>query len=275
MNMWTEANASRRLDGQMAIVTGGGGAIGRAIALALHHAGAQVVVADLRQDAAGATTNEIVAAGGTAWAWCGDLTVPAQAQALVRDAAGFGGRLDLLVNNAGRIHITPLVELPLDVWRSVFAANVEAPLLLTQAAAALMRTQVPLPATGCRGKIINVSSPAAEVGRPLLAAYGASKAALNHLTKSSALVFADDLIAVTVLYPGSVMEGMMGAVSEGLSAAEKRSVQEVLDERTAGAPLGRFQRPEETASAALYIAARAGMGLNGRLVWSEPHVEGL
>lgn len=273
--MWTEANASRRLDGQVAIVTGGGGAIGRAMALTLHRAGARIVVADLRQDAADAVSNEITSAGGTALTWCGDITVPAQAEALVRDAATFGGRLDLLVNNAGRIHITPLIELPLDLWRSVFAANVEAPLLLTQAAAAVMRAQEPLPATGCRGKIINVSSPAAEIGRPFLAAYGASKAALNHLTKSSALVFADDLISVTVLYPGSVMEGMMGAVAEGLSAAEKRSVEDVLGERTAGAPLGRFQRPEETAGAALYIAAYSGMGLNGRLVWSEPHVEAL
>src|SRR5690242_3456755 len=117
--MWADADASRRLDGQVAIVTGGGGAIGRAISLALHRAGARVVVADLRQDAAKAVTESIEFDEGTALAWSGDITIPAQAEALVRDAAGFGGRVDVLVNCAGLIHITPLIGLPLELWRRV------------------------------------------------------------------------------------------------------------------------------------------------------------
>lgn len=270
----SEHNAARPLDGQVALVTGGGGGIGRATALALHEAGAHVVVADLRGDVASTVATAIRRSGGNALACACDVTDAGSVSDLLRQTSSFGGRLDILINNAGAIHVTALESLPLDLWRLIFAVNVEGPLLLTQGAAALMRRQEPA-TTGCRGKIINVSSPAAEVGRPLLAAYGASKAALNHLSKSTALALADRLIATTVLYPGSVMEGMMGAVQEELSALEGRSATEMLRDRVAALPLGRFQSPEETAAMVVYIAAAHGMALNGRVVWSEAHVAAL
>jgi NAD(P)-dependent dehydrogenase (short-subunit alcohol dehydrogenase family) len=150
--------------------------------------------------------------------------------------------------------------------------NVEGPLLTTREAAALMVRQDPHPITGCRGRIINVSSPAAEVGRPMFAAYGASKAALNHLSKTSALVLGPQLIATTVLYPGSVLGPLWDALLPDLVAAEGRTADEILAERTAGMPQGRFQLPEETAAMALYIATAPGMSLNGRVLWSEAHV---
>jgi NAD(P)-dependent dehydrogenase (short-subunit alcohol dehydrogenase family) len=128
------------------------------------------------------------------------------------------------------------------------------------------------PVTRCRGKVINVSSPAAEVGRPLVAAYGASKAALNHLSKTSALVLAEQSIATTVLYPGSVMGALWEAMLPDLAAQEGRDADQILAERRSETPSGRFQTPEEVAAIALHIAAAPGMALNGRIVWSEAHV---
>src|SRR5207302_8786341 len=103
---------------------------------------------------------------------------------------------------------------PLEAWRGVFAVNLDAALLATQRAARMMQAQAPRPSTNCRGKILNISSGAAEVGRPYLPAYGASKAALNHLSKSTALVLAPHAIATTVLYPPSVREGMFGRIAD-------------------------------------------------------------
>jgi NAD(P)-dependent dehydrogenase (short-subunit alcohol dehydrogenase family) len=137
-------------------------------------------------------------------------------------------------------------------------------LLTTQRVAQIMRRQELHPATGCRGKIINVSSAAAEVGRPLHAAYGASKAALNHLSKTSALVLAEWGIATTVLYPGNVLEGMWQRLQYEVAAAEGRTVEEVVRERG-------FQPAEEVAALALGIAAAPGMSMNGRLVWYDGH----
>jgi NAD(P)-dependent dehydrogenase (short-subunit alcohol dehydrogenase family) len=109
----------------------------------------------------------------------------------------------------------------------------------------------------------------------MLAAYGASKAALNSLSRTSAIVLGPRGIATTVLYPGSVLGPLWEDLLPNLSVAEGRSAEDILAERAAGMPNGRFQLPEETARMALYIAAARGMSLNGRLLWSEAHVASL
>ena len=261
----------RRMDGQVALITGGGRGIGRAIALAFAQAGAQLVIADLRLDLAAEVESLIDAAGGAALACGTDVTDPAGVAELFARAVEHFGRIDVLVNNAGICPVTRFPELDLAAWRRVFAVNVEGPLLTTRQAAAIMARQERHRATGCRGKVINVSSPAAEVGRPLFAAYGASKAALNHVSKTSALVLAEQSIATTVLYPGSVMGPLWEAMLPDLVATEGRDADQILAERRSEMPTGRFQSPEEVAGIALYIAATPGMALNGRLVWSEAH----
>jgi len=262
----------RRLDGQVALITGGSQGIGRAIALTFARAGAQIVIADLRFDLATEVERMIGAAGGAALACETDVTDPAGVTELFARAVDRFSRIDVLVNNAGICPVTPFPELDLAAWRRVFAVNVEGPLLTTRQAAAIMVRQERHPATGCRGKVINVSSPAAEVGRPLVAAYGASKAALNHLSKTSALVLAEQSIAITVLYPGSVMGPLWEAMLPDLAAQEGRDADQILAERQSETPSGRFQAPEDVAAMALYIAATPGMVLNGRIVWSEAHV---
>jgi meso-butanediol dehydrogenase/(S,S)-butanediol dehydrogenase/diacetyl reductase len=267
-----QTTSGRRLDGQVAVITGGAQGIGRAMALAFARAGAHVAIVDRRLDLAREAEEQIQKAGGIAMAGATDVTNSADVAALFAGVMERYQRVDLLVNCAGICPVTRFPDLDLAAWQRVFSVNVEGPLLTTREAASLMARQEPHSVTGCRGKIINVSSPAAEVGRPMFAAYGASKAALNHLSKTSALVLGDQLIATTVLYPGSVMGPLWEALLPDLVKAEGRDAGEILAERTAGMPLGRFQLPEETAAMALYIAAMPGMSLNGRIVWSEAHV---
>jgi NAD(P)-dependent dehydrogenase (short-subunit alcohol dehydrogenase family) len=157
----------------------------------------------------------------------------------------------------------------------VFAVNLDGALLATQRAGRMMQAQDPHPATGCRGKILNISSGAAERGRPYLPAYGASKAALNHLSKSTAVVLGPRAIATTVLYPTSVREGMFGPIADQMAEFEGMSPDDFSAQRAAGSPLERLQKPGEVAVIAVWVAAHAGMSLNGQLVHTEAHVGSL
>jgi galactitol 2-dehydrogenase len=257
------------LSGQVALVTGAGKGIGQAIACALAAAGARVVVADIDLGAAQKTAHSI---GAAAMPHRVDVTSAESQDRLFARIAETHDRLDILVNNAGIFHVAPFLEFPLDAWRRVFSVNVDGALLATQRAAKLMQRQAPHTATGCRGKIINVSSGAAERGRPFLAAYGASKAALNHISKTSALVLAEHDICVTVVNPTSVREGMFGPIADEMAAFEGRTPREFEALRAAASPLGRLQKPEEVGTIAVWIATAPGMDLHGLLVYTEAHV---
>jgi galactitol 2-dehydrogenase len=264
-----------RLVDQVALVTGAGRGIGRAIACAFAAQGAQVVVADIDVDAASATASAIVSNAGSALAVPTDVTLAEAQDFLFRRVRETFGRLDVLVNNAGIFHVAPLLDFPLEAWRRGFAVNLDGALLATQRAGRMMQAQAPHPTTGCRGKILNISSGAAERGRPFLPAYGASKAALNHLSKTSALVLGPHSIATTVVYPTSVREGMFGPIADQMAEFEGMSAEEFSAHRAAGSPLGRLQKPEEVAAIAVWVAAHVGMGLNGQLVHTEAHVGSL
>src|SRR5258708_18960534 len=156
--------ANNRLAGQVALVTGAGRGIGRAIAWAFAGEGARVVVADIDADAASETAASIDADGGRALAVRTDVTSPDAQDHLFALARREFNRLDILVNNAGIFHVAPLLEFPLEAWRRVFAVNLDAALLATQRAAKMMQAQPPHPSTGCRGKILNISSGASQIG---------------------------------------------------------------------------------------------------------------
>jgi NAD(P)-dependent dehydrogenase (short-subunit alcohol dehydrogenase family) len=264
-----------RLVDQVALVTGAGKGIGRAIACAFASEGAGVIVADIDVNAASDTAGEIARSGSRALAVPTDVTSPEAQDHLFARARKEFGRLDILVNNAGIFHVAPLLDFPLDAWRRVFAVNLDAALLATQRAGRMMQAQTPHPSTGCRGKILNISSGASQVGRPFLPAYGASKAALNHLSKSTALVLGAHSIATTVLYPTSVREGMFGPIADQMAEFEGMRPDDFLAQRAAGSPLDRLQKPEEVAAIAVWVAAHPGMSLNGRLVHTEAHVGSL
>jgi NAD(P)-dependent dehydrogenase (short-subunit alcohol dehydrogenase family) len=260
------------LDGQVALVTGSGKGIGQAIACCFAVAGATVIVADVRADLAEATARSIGSDGGRALPAEVDVTSPESQDRLFAWLDGEFDRLDVLVNNAGIFHVAPLLEFPLEAWRRVFAVNLEGALLATQRAGTRMMRQDVHPVTGCRGKILNISSPAAEIGRPFLAPYGASKAALNNLSKTPAMVLGEHDVCTTVLYPTSVREGMFGDIADQVARFEGTTPDAFEANRAASSPTGRLQTPEEVGAIAVWVASQPGMRLNGQLVHTEAHV---
>ena len=177
------AAARRALRDQVAVVTGAAGAIGRAVAGTFVHAGARVVLGDRRGEALDALAAEL---GECAAAIECDVTQPEQVARLVGAARERWQRLDVLVNVAGVTHLDDVLDVSLDTWREVFAVNVEAVLTASQQAAAIMASQAVRPETGRRGTIVSIGSQGAEFPIPSSPAYGASKAALNYLSRTLA-----------------------------------------------------------------------------------------
>lgn len=256
-------------DIQTALVTGGGGGIGGGIARALAGDGMQVVVADHKADAADEVAEDIRRQGGKAQAVKVDVTDRAQVIDLTSSLVGEYGRLDQLWNSAGVTHVDPLLEIPEETWRRVFDVNVHGAFFASQAVLPQMLELQPDPTTGCRGKIVNIGSAASLNGRPLLAAYGASKAALNHLTKSIAAAHGNAGICATVLFPGNVWEGMWQEIDRRWSELEGVAPGEMARRRMESSATGRFQTTEEIGAVARYVARARGSDLNGKIVVSD------
>lgn len=182
------------LDGKIALVTGGGSGIGKAIAQAFADAGARVTLAGRRREVLEAAADEIGAAAEAAPC---DVTDDAQVDALFAGVAERRGRLDLLVNNAGMSAPGPTHEMDPDDWRKVIDVNLTGAFLCARAALRLM-----IPAKS--GRILNIGSISAQMSRPHAAPYTASKFGLEGLTRSLALDAREHGIAVGILHPGNV-----------------------------------------------------------------------
>lgn len=241
------------------VVTGAARGIGEAVAAVFAQQGAAVVVADIDAPAAELVAERLAGPGRVVTACATDVSSPESVDALFDHALAVRGRVDVVVNNAGLVHVSRFDELTLHEWRRVFAVNSDGAFLMTRRAGVVMREQAPHPVTACRGKIVNVSSMAAEYGRPFLAAYGASKAALNHISKTAALVFGEFDVATTVVYPGNIREGMWRDLGSRLAALEQRPTDEVEGERS-------FQTAHDFAGVVFEVVMATGMGLNGAVV---------
>jgi NAD(P)-dependent dehydrogenase (short-subunit alcohol dehydrogenase family) len=265
-----EASA-RRLDGLVAIVTGGAGVIGAGIARRFLEAGARVVLGDIDADRVQATASDL----GSAEEVIGlgvDVSTQPDAHTFVRQAAQAFGQLDVLVNGAGITHVDPLLEVEASTWRRVFAVNLDGALFCLQAAARIMRDQDLDPRLERRGAIINIGSQGSEWPIPTSTAYGASKRGLIYLTQTAAVDLGRTAIAVSVVLPGMVYEGMWKAVNSERSAMRGEDLGERVRRDLAETPSGRFQSPRELADIVLYAATSPGLGVSGRIIWSEPHV---
>jgi NAD(P)-dependent dehydrogenase (short-subunit alcohol dehydrogenase family) len=248
-----------RLTESVALVTGGGHGIGRDTAFALANAGATVVVADVDQSAAERVAGEIGSEGGTADAFGTDVSDEERVRKLVEHISGRHGRLDIVVNNAGIIHVDRLLDTPLDTWRRVFRVNADGTFIVSRAAVRVMRCQPPHSSLRRRGILVNVSSLASEIPRPSHVAYAASKAAINSLSKTCAAAFAADDVATVVVYPGNVREGMWRHLGASLATLEGRSRAEVEEERF-------FQPSTQVAEIVRDAVGLPGLTLNGALV---------
>jgi len=241
--------AAFRLDGEAALVTGGGAGIGRAAALAFAEAGAAVAVTDIDIAAAESVAREIVEVGGTARAFALDVGDERRIVEVIADAARAFGRLDVLVNNAGTAKRVPTVELGTDDWRRVLDINLTAAMIGSREAAKHM-----LPRRS--GSIINVSSIMGLSGGGLYpnAAYHATKGALLSLTRGLAAEWAPHGIRVNAIAPTFL---------ETKLTEKLREDPEMVAAITARTPLGRFALPEEVSPALLYLASRASAMVTG------------
>jgi 3-oxoacyl-[acyl-carrier protein] reductase len=225
--------AAGRLEGRRAVVTGAGRGIGAEIARRYADEGARVVLLDI------APCVHDVAASIGATAVIGDLSDPAAAQASTAAAIETLGGIDVLVNNAGVLRFSPLLEITVDEWDLMFDVNVRAMLLTTQVAA---RSMI---AAGHGGTIVNMASMGGKVGSPNQAHYAASKAAVISLTRVSAMELGAHGITVNCICPGYVLTEM-GAATR---------TPEMVAAWSAKSPLNRLAEPSDVAAMALFLAS--------------------
>lgn len=234
--------------GRVAIVTGAGSGIGRAIALELARSGAGVVVGDLRQDVADAVVSEIEGAGGRAVGVAGDVADPANADALIRAAAGLPGTLAMAVNNAGigGPH-ADAGDYPLDGWKTVIDINLNGVLYGMRAQLAAMA------GAGTRGSIVNMASILGSVGFAGSSAYVAAKHGVVGMTKAAAWEYGARGIRVNAVGPGFILTPL---VEDSMDDA-------ALDGLARRHALGRLGAAEEVAALTLFLLSDRARFITG------------
>ena len=226
-----------RLEGKVALVSGGSTGIGAAVVRRFATEGAHVALGDVNSEDGEAVVTEVTAAGGSATFHALDVSQARQWRDVVADVVARHGRLDILVNNAGIYDRTPIEEIGEEQWDRMLEVNAKGVFLGAQAAIPAMR------ASG-GGSIINISSTAGLRGS-LATHYGASKGAVRLMSKSIAVQCAKDGIRCNSVHPGPV-DTAMGRVAVPKSEREAR---------LGRVPLGRFARAEEIAGAVFFLAS--------------------
>ena len=244
-------NAKFDLTGKVAIVTGGGRGIGRAIVLGLAQSGASVVVTSRTPKEIEGVAEEVRKTGGKALAIVTDLTVNEQLENLVNATVKEFGRVDILVNNAARSFLRSLMDLREDGWDKVFNTNVKAVWLLSRLVARRMMEQK-------GGRIINITTVGAEKAELGMAAYGCSKAALKMLTRCMAREWAQYGINVNAVGPGLTRTDFSKPIWSNPEVAKHVAM---------AIPKGRLAEPEEIVGAVLFLASDAAGFITGQSIY--------
>ena len=233
-----------RLQGKIALVTGGARGIGLAIARAFAAEGATPVIADINAQGARDALATLGASGGLALGV--DVADQASVNAMVAAIVGRFGRLDILVNNAGIGGNTPFLDITLEEWNRTIAINLTGAFLVAQACAREMARQG-------GGKIVNIASLSGQRGGHGRAAYGAAKAGLELLTKVMAVELAEHGINVNAIAPGAIETEMAKfAHDEATRAAYNYLI-----------PMTRYGTPEEIADAAVFVCSDEARYVHG------------
>jgi 3-oxoacyl-[acyl-carrier protein] reductase len=238
-----------RLKDQVALVTGGSRGIGRAIVKALAAEGAKVAfVYRGNKEAADSLVAEVAQDGGTALALQADVTQPDAAQHCVDRVEREWGRLDVLVNNAGIVKDDLFVRLEPEAWQAVLQTNLGGAYNFCRAVAyAFMKQR--------RGRIINVSSVAAEHVNPGQTNYAASKGAINAFTRALAVELAGRGVTVNAIAPGFVETDMSAAVRNKAGDLIKKMI-----------PMRRLGQPEDVARVAVFLASADSAYITGQVL---------
>ena len=243
-----------RLQGETALITGGGTGLGRAIALAFAREGANVSVAGRRIEPLQEVAGEVEQGGGKALAIGCDVTDAQEATRAVAETTARFGRLTILVNNAGTLHVSTIETIPEGEWDRVMRVNVKGPFLMSRAALPELRR-----AGG--GAIVNIGSILGLIGAKDRAAYCASKGGVTMLTRAMALDHAHENIRVNCICPAIVetdlVRGLFDRAPDG--EALRRA-------RAALIPLGRMGKPEDVAEMAVFLASRESSWMTGTAI---------
>jgi NAD(P)-dependent dehydrogenase (short-subunit alcohol dehydrogenase family) len=241
--------------GQVAIVTGAGGGIGRAVSLALSELGAKLVLVDLAKDAGLETESLITERGGDALFVAADVSQQQDVEAYVKVALDAWGRIDVFMNNAAwQGEIQSIIQYPVDMFDKVMAINVRGVFLG-------MKYVLPTMIAQGKGAIVNTASLAAYIGTRNLAPYTASKHAVLGLTKTAALEVARKGIRVNAVCPGPVDTEMIREIERSQSKGTHINLRE---QRVASIPDGRYADVSEVANLMVYLASDYASHITGQ-----------
>lgn len=243
-----------RFDGKVVVVTGAGGAIGRAAAARFAGEGARVVAVDMQRGALEESVALVEGAGGAALAVVADVSRAADFARVAEEARARFGGVDCLFNNAGiEGAVAPLLEYPEETFDRVLAVNVKGVWLGIKTLAPLMRERG-------GGVIVNTASTAGLSGSSGLGAYVASKHAVIGLTKSAARELAADGIRVVAVCPAPIDTRMMAALEAGINPEDPGAVRRNIVARS---PLGRYGTPEEVAAFVAFLCSAEASFITG------------
>ena len=247
------------LEGKVALVTGGGRGIGKAISLRLARGGARVAVADIDGETAGGTCQGIRDAGGDSVAIQADVGDLEQIDRMVRETLDAFQGLDILVNNAAVTQAARIMDIDEALWDRIHRVNAKGAFFCMQRVAGEMMR------LGGGGRIINISSVAGK-GFPGAsnAAYAAAKAGVIAMTQLATQSFAQHDINVNSICPGAVRTPMLEAASSQRAREEGVSVEEMMRRAEAAVPLGRLIEPEDIAEMAAFLAGPGGRSITGQ-----------
>jgi NAD(P)-dependent dehydrogenase (short-subunit alcohol dehydrogenase family) len=240
---------SLSLEGKVAIVTGSGRGIGRAVALALASQGADIAVGDISPDV-DQTVGEVQQMGRRAIGVTTDITVRDQVENLVDRTVKELGTVDILVNNAGILRVAPFLELKEETWDKVMNTNLKGYFLCSQAAGRVMADRK-------KGSIISVASIAGFKGINNASVYSVSKAGVVMLTRAMAAELAGFNIRANAIAPGIVQTHLMRAVFDNPEWAKTRVAQ---------IPMGRPAQPEDMAKVVVFLASDVSGYITGQTI---------
>lgn len=237
---------SRRLDGKLAFVTGGGSGIGAATAMAFGREGAMVVVCGRTRASLDAVVDQITSAGGKAEAVVADVSDESAFVSALEGAAARHGRLDVLVNNAMAFTWGSLEDMSTADWHANFATSVDGTFWGTRTAMRLMKEG--------GGAVVNVSSICGSLGTPWMAGYSAAKAAVDNFSRAAAAEGAAHGVRVNVVVPAVVeTPATAGMLADD---AARENTEKLI-------PMGRVGQPEDIANAILFLASDEASYITG------------
>ncbi len=245
------------LNQEVAIVTGAGRGIGRAIAFELARMGADIVIAELDRPGAERTASDVRGLNRRATVIPTDVTSQKALQSMAEQTRAEYGRIDILVNNAGIYRAAASVDVTEEHWDAIMNINAKAVFFASQAVLPTMIAQK-------RGIIVSLASMAGKIGSRTNLPYNASKAAVISITKSLALAHAADGIRVNCVCPGFVETDMWAAVAREQGALLGQSPEEFTRQRVRQVPLGRMERPEDVANVIGFLVSKRADYITGQ-----------